>query len=104
MASKWELTRAWHDNEKPSVEGEFVDGSRQGKWTFWHRNGQVSLVGRFENDKQNGLWTAYHENGKKKKKVERLMINVRTGQHMVCKWSKKIARSLQGWSTSWHLD
>lgn len=45
------------------IEGEYVDGLRQGKWTLWHENGKPRRTENFLNGKLEGSWKQYRDDG-----------------------------------------
>lgn len=55
----------WYENGQPLMQGQFVEGERQGTFTWFHANGQRQLVGSYHRGEQVGTWTWWHENGLK---------------------------------------
>ena len=47
------------------MEGNFIDGKEDGKWTRWYENGQIESEGNYKDGKKDGKWTWWHENGQK---------------------------------------
>ncbi len=83
--------RTFHeDDDQVELEGEFVDGLREGTWTWfyadgqthweieyeaglkngsevgWHQNGQKMYEGQNVDHKKSGTWTYWHKNGEYK--------------------------------------
>jgi antitoxin component YwqK of YwqJK toxin-antitoxin module len=60
----------WHDNGQVNLQGEYVDGVREGLWLSWHPNGKDRGVGRLHRDRRVGTWTMWFSNGQKRSDVE----------------------------------
>ena len=43
--------------------GRWVDGEREGPWTFWRENGAASLEGHDTDGVGDGLLSLYHTDG-----------------------------------------
>ena len=48
-----------------SSSGNFVNGRRDGEWTYQYQSGKLREKGSFENGVESGVWTNYYENGQK---------------------------------------
>jgi hypothetical protein len=77
----------YYQDGQPELEGEYVDGVRQGLWrwfyedgtpkaqcryvdgegpyTAWYENGQLLLQGQLDGEKRVGEWTEYARSGEK---------------------------------------
>jgi len=56
--AKW-----YYGNGQLEVEGNFVDGSQDGKWTYYFPNGQISRINEYELGDPVGSRVIYHLNG-----------------------------------------
>lgn len=56
----------WHENGQPWVQGDYIDGVREGLWLSWHLNGSNRGEGRLHRDRRVGTWTTWHDNGQKR--------------------------------------
>lgn len=55
----------YFENGKKQSEGQIkADKSFDGKWTGWHDNGTKSYEGNYINGKKEGVWSWYDETGK----------------------------------------
>ncbi len=59
----------WHDNGQVRLQGEYVDGVREGLWRSWYPNGRMRGEGRLHRDRRIGTWTMWHDNGQKRSEV-----------------------------------
>lgn len=46
------------------MEGDFLDGKRNGMWTAWHANGLKKSEGLYEGGREVGDWYTWKEDGK----------------------------------------
>jgi antitoxin component YwqK of YwqJK toxin-antitoxin module len=53
----------WHPSHNKKAEGSFSRGQRIGLWRYWHESGMKRSEGRFENDKPVGLWRSWGTDG-----------------------------------------
>lgn len=53
----------WHQSHNKKAEGNFSRGQRVGRWRYWHESGMKRSEGQFENDQPIGLWREWDENG-----------------------------------------
>jgi hypothetical protein len=44
-------------------KGNYINGSREGKWVFYTTGGDLDYECNYKNNKLNGLWVAYYQNG-----------------------------------------
>jgi antitoxin component YwqK of YwqJK toxin-antitoxin module len=54
----------FYPNKQKQMEGTYVDGKRDGQWTYWYENGKVWSEGAFLRGKSDGRRITYFENGK----------------------------------------
>lgn len=45
------------------MEGAYVNGKRDGKWTAWYENGVTWSIGNYKEGLKNGLSETYYDNG-----------------------------------------
>ncbi|HEV3416454.1 MAG TPA: toxin-antitoxin system YwqK family antitoxin, partial [Pirellulales bacterium] len=57
------LYTEWYPNGKKSLEGEYVDGLKQGPWKVWYDNGKLCRTENYLNGKLEGTWKIYHDDG-----------------------------------------
>jgi len=53
----------YDENGQKESEGNYINGKKNGNWTFWHENGQKESEGNYINGKKNGNWTYWNEKG-----------------------------------------
>ena len=53
----------WHETHNKKAEGNFVKGKRVGLWRYWHESGMKRSEGNFEDDQPVGLWREWDQNG-----------------------------------------
>ncbi len=53
----------YYDKEHKIVEGNFVNGRPDGKWTFWFYNGKVEQVRYYKNGLEDGEWVVWDDKG-----------------------------------------
>lgn len=56
----------WHQNGQVWLQGEYVDGVRQGLWLSWHPNGNKRGEGRLHLNRRIGTWIRWDEKGQKR--------------------------------------
>lgn len=49
---------------KPSISGEFLDGKKDGDWTFYFPDGSIEKSTHYRNDSLDGEYHVFYENGK----------------------------------------
>ena len=54
----------WHPSHNKKAEGNFSKGKRVGLWRYWHESGMKRSEGRFEDDQPDGLWREWNEDGR----------------------------------------
>lgn len=47
------------------IEGEYLEGKRNGKWTYWYDNGKKWSEAGYKTDLREGKSTVWHESGLK---------------------------------------
>ena len=47
------------------IEGEYLDGKRNGRWTYWYEDGKKWSEANYQADVRHGKSTVWHENGRK---------------------------------------
>jgi antitoxin component YwqK of YwqJK toxin-antitoxin module len=53
----------YYQSGKKEMEGEFLNGKKDGAWTSWFENGMKQSEGFFKNDMRNGKATVWRESG-----------------------------------------
>ena len=56
----------WYDDGQVKMQGEYIDGVRDGLWRSWWSDGIMRGEGRLYRNKRIGTWTMWHENGQKR--------------------------------------
>ncbi len=56
----------WYDDGQVKMQGEYVDGVRDGLWRSWYPDGRMRGEGRLHRNKRIGTWTMWHDNGQKR--------------------------------------
>lgn len=59
----------WYDNGQVKLQGEYVDGVREGLWRSWHANGKNRGEGRLHRNRRIGTWIMWDENGQKRSEL-----------------------------------
>lgn len=59
----------WHENGQVRLQGEYVDGVRDGLWLSWHPNGNRRGEGRLHREQRVGTWVMWDENGQKRSQL-----------------------------------
>ncbi|MDD3743494.1 MAG: hypothetical protein PHX54_07740 [Lentimicrobiaceae bacterium] len=54
---------SYHSTGEKYMEGSYVNGMREGKWTSWHKDGRLWSEGEFKQDKSHGERKVYYPNG-----------------------------------------
>lgn len=57
------LCRFYYPGGEKLFEGNFVNGTPHGKFTYWHRNGKKSGELNFVNGMADGVWQLWEDNG-----------------------------------------
>ena len=65
----------WNENGQKMIEGFYINGKREGHWTYWKDNGVIEDEGNFLNGKFDGLWISKYQNGEND--IERTFLNGR---------------------------
>ncbi len=47
------------------VDGEIIDGKKEGYWIAYYANGNKRSEGAYKNGRKDGKWILYHQNGNK---------------------------------------
>ena len=56
----------WYDDGQVKMQGEYLDGVREGLWRSWYSDGRMRGEGRLHRNKRVGTWTMWHDNGQKR--------------------------------------
>ena len=59
----------WFDNGQVKLQGEYIDGVREGLWLAWYSNGNDRGKGRLYRGRRMGTWTMWDEKGQKRSEV-----------------------------------
>jgi hypothetical protein len=67
-ADAWQLEgsgtlRVTYPDGTPMLEGQFVDGKREGTWTRWHPDGRLKSKVSYLRGVPHGEWLEYHRSG-----------------------------------------
>ena len=54
---------SYYPNGQINSEENYIDGKKDGKWTWYYENGQIQIEGNYIDGKRDGKWTWYYENG-----------------------------------------
>ena len=54
----------WHETHNKKAEGNFSAGQRVGKWRYWHESGMKRSEGEFRDNEPFGVWRTWNEAGK----------------------------------------
>ncbi|MBD77369.1 MAG: hypothetical protein CL840_00345 [Crocinitomicaceae bacterium] len=57
------IWKAFYDNKKPKSEGQYANGDYVGHWKFFHENGELKSEGKYVEDRIHGKWVYYFDNG-----------------------------------------
>ncbi len=60
-----EGTWTMHDVRGFTLEGKYVDGLREGRWTAWYPNGALFQYVDFVHGRKNGFWVQWGQDGRK---------------------------------------
>lgn len=55
--------KKYYRNGQVFMEGELLEGVRQGKWISWYENGRVWSTAEYKNGKNHGSNNVYYDNG-----------------------------------------
>jgi antitoxin component YwqK of YwqJK toxin-antitoxin module/predicted esterase len=55
----------FYENGQNRCEGEFLDGKKDGKWTYWYDNGAKEMEEEYVKGKPHGDWTYWDKDGEK---------------------------------------
>jgi len=58
----------WYDKQRIKIKSHkvFINGKRNGKWTFWNENGNIVRTGSYAAGKRDGSYAYYFNDGSKK--------------------------------------
>lgn len=56
--------REWYENGRLKAEGTYVEGRRDGQWTFFHATGSKRSRGQFDDGRRVGTWSFWTKGGK----------------------------------------
>ncbi|MFZ4400465.1 MAG: toxin-antitoxin system YwqK family antitoxin [Bacteroidales bacterium] len=59
--------KEWDENGKIKIEGKFLDGERNGYWSYFN-DGIISTIGTYENNVKVGIWKYFDKSHKLIKK------------------------------------
>jgi antitoxin component YwqK of YwqJK toxin-antitoxin module len=59
----------WHENGQKWSEGFYKEGVREGKSIVWYKSGNIQYTGFYTNDQTDGTWIFYDGEGNKIKEV-----------------------------------
>ena len=57
------MVREYSENGQIEEERNYIDGKREGKYTYYYENGKIRKEGNFKDDEMDGKWIWYYENG-----------------------------------------
>jgi hypothetical protein len=60
----------YHMDSSIAVEGNYVNGKKEGLFKLYFENGGLNQSGYYKNNQKSGLWEYYYENGSKKQVLE----------------------------------
>ena len=60
----------YHENGKKKAEGNYLNGKKEGFWTFFHPNGKRESEGNFKQGKPVGKWSYFYSKGKLRTEIE----------------------------------
>jgi hypothetical protein len=60
----------YHENGKRKAEGHYLNGKKEGFWTFFHTNGKKESEGNFKDGKPTGKWSYFYFKGKLRTEIE----------------------------------
>lgn len=55
----------WFDNGQKKLEGSYIKGKMNGKWTYWDTKGRISFDEYYSDGIRCGIWTSLYEDGNK---------------------------------------
>jgi antitoxin component YwqK of YwqJK toxin-antitoxin module/predicted esterase len=56
----------FYQNGQKRCEGTFLDGKKDGKWTYWYENGTKEMEEEYVKGKPHGKWTYWDKEGEKR--------------------------------------
>lgn len=56
----------FYENGQKRCEGNFLDGKKDGKWTYWYENGSKEMEEEYVNGKPHGNWAYWDKEGEKR--------------------------------------
>ena len=58
----------WYDKQRIKIKSHkvFINGKRNGRWTFWNENGNIVRTGSYAAGKRDGSYAYYFNDGSKK--------------------------------------
>jgi len=56
---------SFYESGNKRMEGEFIDGRRNGMWKYWYENGELWSEGYFQEGVRSGPVRTYHPNGER---------------------------------------
>ena len=65
----------WYEEGQLERRGMYENGKETGEWTFWYENGQLYMIGSYQSGKSIGSWTIYWENGRVFSQIEHIWNN-----------------------------
>lgn len=60
---------AKHPNGKLGLVGEYVNGKKEGTWTYWYSTGEKKRESTFHENKKEGTTYFWHQNGQVAKEI-----------------------------------
>lgn len=63
---KLKLDKSLYPNGELKMEGNSLNGIKEGKWTSWYESGTIWSETHFENGKRNGSTATWYSNGRKR--------------------------------------
>ena len=60
----------WYPNRQPKMTGRYINGQRDGLFTWWHETHNKKAEGKFSKGQRVGLWRYWHESGMKRSEGE----------------------------------
>ncbi len=59
----------WYPSGEKYMQGNYVEGVRQGAFTSWHENGKICKTQTYADGKLEGSWPIFRDDGTKEKEV-----------------------------------
>ena len=67
---KWNNGKGQWNNGNTRIKGQYINGKREGKWTWHYENGRLKMddgpksqEGNYKDGNKDGKWTYWNENG-----------------------------------------